>query len=63
MDYNYRRPMAVDADRISVREENTDLGLTFDVEYFSPTDQPLGSLIRVMTVTNISVNTKNSITL
>ncbi|MCK4998095.1 MAG: hypothetical protein KAS23_01120 [Anaerohalosphaera sp.] len=55
--------MAVDADRISVREENTDLGLTFDVEYFSPTDQPLGSLIRVMTVTNISVNTKNSITL
>lgn len=52
--YDYSRYMCIEADRVSVSEVNHTLGLSFDVEYLSPVNQPIGSLIRVITISNVS---------
>ena len=48
------RSMWIRPERLLLREENPKMGLHFDVEYFSPINQPLGSLIRLVKITNIS---------
>ncbi|AQT69128.1 Cellobiose phosphorylase [Anaerohalosphaera lusitana] len=53
-DAGYARSMTIEADRLTIREQNKDIGLDFEIEYFSPVDQPVGSLIRRVTVTNAS---------
>jgi hypothetical protein len=49
-----RRTMWVEMDRLKLREENPSLGLRFEVCYFSPVNQPIGSLVRLLTITNTS---------
>jgi hypothetical protein len=51
---NVVRTMWVGMDRLKLREENQTLGLRFEVSYFSPVNQPLGSLARLLTITNLS---------
>lgn len=52
--FKFRRSMWPRPERLLLRENNETLGLLFDVEYFSPINQPLGSLIRLMKITNTS---------
>ncbi len=52
--YDYERTMWVDMDRLRLCEDNRTLGVRFEVCYFSPVDQPIGSLIRLLTMTNLS---------
>lgn len=52
------RTMWVEMDRVKIREENQTLGLRFEVSYFSPVNQPIGSLVRLVTLTNISSSAK-----
>lgn len=55
---NIRRTLWLDMDRIKIREDNDTFGLSFEVVYFSPVNQPLGSLIRLLTVSNRTSKTK-----
>ncbi|MHC5112463.1 MAG: cellobiose phosphorylase, partial [Planctomycetota bacterium] len=48
------RSMRIGADRVAVSETNREHGLHFEVEYFSPVDQPIGSLVRRVSITNSS---------
>ena len=48
------RNMWISSNCLQLLEINSDLGLTFDVEYFSPVNKPLASLVRILTVKNIS---------
>ncbi|WP_146682550.1 hypothetical protein [Limihaloglobus sulfuriphilus] len=48
-----KRSMWIEPDRLRLREVNKTAGLQFDVEYFSPVNQPLGSLVRKLKITNI----------
>jgi hypothetical protein len=48
-----KRSMWIESDRLRLREVNKTAGLQFDVEYFSPVNQPLGSLVRKLKITNI----------
>jgi hypothetical protein len=52
--FKFRRSMWPRPERLLLREDNETLGLRFDVEYFSPINQPLGSLIRLIKITNTS---------
>lgn len=52
--YEYRRTMWVESDKVRIQEQNRTLGLQIDVEYFSPPDQPLGTLVRHVTLHNTS---------
>lgn len=52
------RTLWVEMDRIKIREDNHPFGLRFEVVYFSPVNQPLGSLIRLLTVTNLTAKSK-----
>ena len=52
--FKFRRSMWPKQERLLLREDNETLGLLFDVEYFSPVNQPLGSLIRLIKITNTS---------
>ncbi|MBW8002757.1 MAG: hypothetical protein FVQ80_12165 [Planctomycetes bacterium] len=57
--YSYTRTMWIEPDRLRIREQNQKLGLDFDIEYFSPVNQPLGTLIRQLTISNFSDETKD----
>ena len=57
--HEYSRSMLIDADRVTIKEINRTVGLSFEVEYFSPVNQPVGSLVRVLTVSNISKKKKS----
>ena len=48
-----RRSMRIEMDRLELTERNETLGLEFTVAYFSPVNQPLGSLVRTLSVRNI----------
>jgi len=52
--FKFRRSMWPKPERLLLREDNETFGLRFDVEYFSPVNQPLGSLIRLIKITNTS---------
>jgi hypothetical protein len=52
--YTCQRTMWVDMDRLKICEENQTLGLRFEVTYFSPVNQPIGSLARLVRITNLS---------
>jgi hypothetical protein len=52
--YTYQRTMWIEMDRLKIREENQTLGLRFEVTYFSPVNQPIGSLVRLLSITNLS---------
>jgi len=53
-DYEYSRTMWIESDRLKLQEINKTVGLCFTVEYFSPVNQPIGSLIRLLTITNVA---------
>ncbi|MCE5186581.1 MAG: hypothetical protein LLF76_10695 [Planctomycetaceae bacterium] len=48
------RTLWVEMDRLKIREDNQTLGLRFEVCYFSPVNRPIGSLVRLLTITNTS---------
>jgi hypothetical protein len=52
--FKFCRSMWPKPERLLLREDNETLGLRFDVEYFSPVNQLLGSLIRLIKITNTS---------
>lgn len=52
--YKFQRSMSVEMDRLTIQEENLTLGLRFEVTYFSPVNKPVGSLARILKITNIS---------
>ncbi len=52
--YHLQRDMWVEMDRLVIQEENQTLGLRFEVTYFSPVNKPVGTLARVLNITNIS---------
>jgi hypothetical protein len=52
--YQCQRDMWIEMDRLVIQEENLTVGLRFEVTYFSPVNKPVGSLARVLTITNIS---------
>jgi len=58
VNYDLKRSMFIEPDRLSISEANNTLSLTFDVEYFSPVNKPVGSLLRLLTITNNSKETK-----
>ncbi len=49
-----QRNMWISPNCLQIQEINSDLGITCDVEYFSPVNKPLASLVRIVTVKNIS---------
>lgn len=56
--YNYRRSMWIEPDRIELEEVNETLGLSFNVEYYSLVNQPVGALIRSLTISNSSIEAR-----
>ena len=48
------RTMRIRADSLELCEVNPSRGLRFTVRYFSPVNQPLGSLVRQLTIANIT---------
>jgi hypothetical protein len=52
--YDFLRRMWIQMDRLVLHEENRTLGLRFEVTYFSPVNKPIGSLVRMLTITNTS---------
>jgi hypothetical protein len=50
--HTFQRKMGVQMDRLFIQEENQTLGLRFEVTYFSPVNKPIGSLARLLTITN-----------
>jgi hypothetical protein len=46
--------MRIEADRLRISEVDPTLGLSFDIEYFSPVNQPVGMLCRLVTIANVS---------
>lgn len=52
--YTFQRNMFVQMDRLVIQEENQTLGLRFEVTYFSPVNKPVGSLARILNITNIA---------
>lgn len=52
--YKLQRTMCIEMDRLKIQEENHTLGLSFEVTYFSPVNKPIGSLVRMVIITNIS---------
>jgi hypothetical protein len=52
--YKLQRTMWIEMDRLKIQEENYTLGLSFEITYFSPVNKPIGSLARMVTITNIS---------
>jgi len=57
-DYDYCRSMLIGPDTLRLEELNQTVGLSFGVEYFSPINRPIGSLVRLLTITNISDKAK-----
>ena len=49
-----QRKMFVQMDRLVIQEDNQTIGLRFEVTYFSPVNKPIGSLARILNITNIS---------
>jgi hypothetical protein len=58
-----QRTLWVEMDRIKIREDNHTFGLSFEVVYFSPVNQPLGSLVRLLTVSNRTAAAKKLVLL
>jgi hypothetical protein len=52
--YDYSRAMWVEPDRIEIEEVNKTLGLSFNVKYFSPVNKTIGSLVRIVTISNFA---------
>lgn len=52
--HDFQRKMWVQMDRLGIQEENLTVGLRFDVTYFCPVNKPIGSLVRMLSITNIS---------
>ena len=48
------RTMRIRMDTLELAEVNAPRGLTFTVRYFSPANRPLGSLVRQLTICNVS---------
>ncbi|MHC5121826.1 MAG: hypothetical protein ACYSO7_10035, partial [Planctomycetota bacterium] len=57
-DHEIERSMNIEPDRLGVSEVNNTLELSFDIEYFSPVNNPLGSLFRTVKITNLSKQSK-----
>jgi len=57
--YSYSRNMTIKLYKLAIEEINDTVGLSFDVEYFSPVNMPVGSLVRTVKIKNISGKTKN----
>ncbi len=58
-EFKFRRSMRIRPERLLLTENNETLGLRFDVEYFTPVNQSLGSLIRLIEITNTSNKSVN----
>jgi len=56
--YDYSRTMWIEPDNLRLAETNHTLGLSFNVDYFCPVNQPVGSLVRLLTITNNSDESK-----
>ena len=56
--HDYSRTMWIEPDNLRLEETNHTLGLSFNVDYFCPVNQPVGSLIRLLTITNNSDESK-----
>lgn len=54
--FTLQRNMWIEMDRLVLQEDNQTLGLRFNVTYFSPINKPIGSLARMLSITNISSN-------
>ena len=54
-DPDITRTMLIRLDSLELREANRATGLEIDVRYFSPVNQPLGSLARIVSITNAGV--------
>jgi len=52
------RNMRIRPDELEIRETNPVHGLEFAVDYFSPVNQPIGSLVRRLTIRNIATTPK-----
>ena len=52
--HDLQRNMFIQTDRLCIQEENKTVGLRFDVTYFSPVNKPVGSLARMVNITNIT---------
>jgi hypothetical protein len=52
--HKLQRTMSIEMDRLVITEENKTIGLKFEVTYFSPVNKPVGSLARILKVTNTS---------
>jgi hypothetical protein len=53
-----QRTMWIEPNCLHLEEKNSELGIAFNVEYFSPVNQPLASLVRIITLKNISNKSK-----
>ena len=56
--YDYCRTMWIKPDNLQLTEVNHTLGLLFNIDYFCPVNQPVGSLVRSVTITNTSAEIK-----
>ena len=54
--HTLQRKMFVQMDRLIIQEENQTIGLRFEVTYFCPVNKPIGSLARILRITNIASN-------
>jgi len=54
-----RRTMWIEMDRFRIREDNKAVGIRFEITYFSPVNQPIGSLLRLLTVSNLTSKTRH----
>ena len=57
-EHDIKRSMNIEPDRLGISEVNNTLGIGFDVAYFTPVNKPIGSLFRVVTITNHSKEAK-----
>ncbi|MBN1766308.1 MAG: hypothetical protein JW860_13695 [Sedimentisphaerales bacterium] len=57
--YKYQRSMWIEADQLKISETNQTLGLNFSVGYFSPVNQVIASLVRILTISNHSTEIKH----
>lgn len=56
--YDYTRCMWIEQDRIELEEVNETLGLSFNVKYYTVVNRPLGALVRSLTISNESSESK-----
>lgn len=52
--HDLHRRMWIQMDRLIIQEENRTVGLRFEVIYFCPVNKAIGSMVRMLNITNIS---------